>query len=118
MKLSAALRPMKHCEDATAYLLRALGVKFTKLHLQKELVEHPDKKDYDAFGAKYPMTGGLSTQKEELKKMRKWCDTVRITATPTFFVCTDTRLKENSAPVFYLLPEMYTVADLKYFFTV
>lgn len=64
------------------------------------------KKEYDIFAAKYgaytPPSGG---QGEALKQMSDWCVETKIAFTPTFFV--------NG----FQLPEMYSVADLKYFLT-
>jgi uncharacterized membrane protein/thiol-disulfide isomerase/thioredoxin len=60
-------------------------------------------KDYSIFAGKYPMGEELPGQREKIKQMREWCDAVGIAFTPTFYV--------NG----YQLPEMYTVADLKYF---
>lgn len=65
-----------------------------------------DKKDYSVFAAKYPMNGELLKQNDKVEAMRVWCDKVGIEFTPTFFV--------NG----YQLPEIYNVADLKYFLTV
>lgn len=43
MSLSNRLTtPFSHCEDAIAYLLSRLNVKFTRSYLQKVLTEHPD----------------------------------------------------------------------------
>lgn len=66
----------------------------------------PAKKDYDAFAAKYPINGELKRQYEKVEAMRDWCDKVNIAFTPTFFV--------NG----YQLPDLYSVADLKYFLSV
>ncbi|MCH5716249.1 vitamin K epoxide reductase family protein [Niabella hibiscisoli] len=40
--LSLLTQPMDHCEDATARLLKELNIQYTKSHLQKELIEHPN----------------------------------------------------------------------------
>jgi uncharacterized membrane protein/thiol-disulfide isomerase/thioredoxin len=40
--LNDLLYPLSPCEEATAFLLNSLKVKFTKYHLRKELQEHPD----------------------------------------------------------------------------
>jgi uncharacterized membrane protein/uncharacterized protein YeaO (DUF488 family) len=77
-----------------------------------------DKKDYNAFAEKYPLNGELNNQLEHIKKMYEWCDLVQITATPTFFVRMDSKDSTSSQSKFHLLPEIYTVADLKYFFTI
>jgi uncharacterized membrane protein/thiol-disulfide isomerase/thioredoxin len=60
-----------------------------------------DKKDYDAFAAKYPMNGELELQNEKIRNMSDWCVELKIKGTPTFFV--------NGRP----LPSMYDVNDLK-----
>lgn len=63
-------------------------------------------KDYGAFAAKHPMPDELLTQqKNKILTMKKWCDDMEIQFTPTFFV--------NG----YQLPEIYNVAELKYFLT-
>lgn len=62
-----------------------------------------DKKDYDAFAAKYPMNGELKMQNEKINDMREWCKEMEIAFTPTFFI--------NG----YQLPDVYNVGDLKYF---
>lgn len=72
-------------------------------------------KDYNIFAAKYPVNGALEQQADKVNQMREWCDNVKINFTPTFFLCTNSN-EDNAA--FYQLPEMYTIADLKYFFTV
>ncbi|MFT4094202.1 MAG: hypothetical protein QM640_11230 [Niabella sp.] len=71
-------------------------------------------KDYNAFAAKYPVNEKLTQQDEKVNQMREWCDNLKINFTPTFFLCTNNN--EDDA-AFYQLPEMYTIADLKYFFT-
>lgn len=75
-------------------------------------------KDYKAFAEKYHLYTPSSEKFEEaITAMREWCDAVAITATPTFFLCMNTHDKENGLK-FYQLPDLYTVGDLKYFFTV
>lgn len=66
----------------------------------------PDTKDYEAFAAKYPMNGELKQQDNKINAMHEWCNNVEINFTPTFFV--------NG----HQLPEIYSVADLKYFLSV
>jgi uncharacterized membrane protein len=63
-------------------------------------------KDYLQFASKYPLTGKLHLQNEKIKLMRDWCGAAEILFTPTFFI--------NG----FQLPDLYTVADLKYFLTV
>lgn len=59
-------------------------------------------KSYERFAVLYPMDGELLTQNEKLKKMHQWCDAMKITHTPTFFL--------NG----YELPDTYKIEDLKY----
>lgn len=61
-----------------------------------------DKKDYNAFAAKYLLNGELQKQESKLEAMDKWCREVDISFTPTFFI--------NS----HQLPESYKIEDLKY----
>lgn len=61
-----------------------------------------DKKDYEAFAAKYPLNGKLAKQESNLKAMLDWAEKEQITHTPTIFI--------NG----YELPSTYTVEDLKY----
>lgn len=61
-------------------------------------------KDYEAFAAKYAAYCP-SSEGQALKQMSDWCNETRIDFTPTFFV--------NGRQ----LPEMYNIADLKYFLT-
>ncbi|MGN6439877.1 MAG: vitamin K epoxide reductase family protein [Agriterribacter sp.] len=76
-------------------------------------------KDYQAFAEKYHLhTPSNEKFRESVTAMHEWCDAVAITATPTFFVCMNTHEKENGSPKFYRLPDLYNVADLKYFFTI
>ncbi|HEX5155506.1 MAG TPA: vitamin K epoxide reductase family protein [Parafilimonas sp.] len=65
-----------------------------------------DKKDYLAFAAKYPMNGEQKLQDKKIENMRKWCEQVDISFTPTIFF--------NS----YQLPDAYSIGDLKYFLAV
>lgn len=61
-------------------------------------------KDYEVFASKYPMNGELKLQKDKIAAMRKWCDDMKIRATPTLFI----NGKE--------LPDQYSIKDLKNFF--
>ena len=63
----------------------------------------PDKKDYDLFAAKYPMNGELLQQGTKIEAMGKWCNEMKIKATPTIFI--------NG----YQLPDAYSIEDLQYF---
>ena len=77
----------------------------------------PDNKDYETFASKYPMNGELKRQDVKIEAMRNWCDKVKVNFTPTFFVSLSDN--ENGYPSnYYQLPEMYSVGDLKYFFSV
>lgn len=60
-----------------------------------------DKKDYDAFAAKYPLNGELDEQGDKLTAMSKWCNEAGIVATPTIFI--------NGKQ----LPETYQISELK-----
>lgn len=63
----------------------------------------PDKKDYDLFAAKYPMNGELLQQGNKIEAMEKWCNEIKVSATPTIFI--------NG----YQLPDAYSIEDLQYF---
>jgi thiol-disulfide isomerase/thioredoxin len=60
-----------------------------------------DKKDYDTYAQKYPINGELVKQHKKIEAMRQWCDTEKITHTPTLFI------NGNE------LPKEYSVEDLK-----
>jgi uncharacterized membrane protein len=74
-----------------------------------------DKKDYDAFAAKYPMNGELKQQDAKIEAMQDWCDKATIEFTPTFFISINS---DGQAMNFHQLPEIYRVRDLKYFLSV
>ncbi|WP_419701120.1 vitamin K epoxide reductase family protein [Mucilaginibacter sp. NFX135] len=74
-----------------------------------------EKKDYEVFAAKYPMNGELKQQNAKVEAMKNWCDTTGIEFTPTFFVSMPS---ESNETVYYQLPSIYSVVDLKYFFAV
>ncbi|HTN08422.1 vitamin K epoxide reductase family protein [Agriterribacter sp.] len=76
------------------------------------------RKDYKAFAEKYAAHTPSEQMNLKIMAMREWCDRVQITVTPSFFVCMNTHNNEDEGAKFFQLPEMYTVADLKYFFTV
>ncbi len=61
-----------------------------------------EKKDYEAFAAKYPLNGELAKQESNIKAMLDWADKEQIDHTPTIFI--------NG----YELPSTYAVEDLKY----
>jgi len=62
-----------------------------------------NKKDYDQFAKKYPMTVDHEKQADKIEAMFKWCDDMAIIATPTIFI--------NG----YQLPDAYDIEDLQYF---
>jgi len=62
-----------------------------------------DKKDYEQFASKYPMTVDPGKQANKIETMFNWCDDTNITFTPTIFI--------NG----YQLPAAYDIADLQYF---
>jgi thiol-disulfide isomerase/thioredoxin len=62
-----------------------------------------NEKDYETFAGKYKMNGQLAQQGEKIEAMQQWCNTMKVTATPTFFI--------NG----YELPDAYSIEDLEYF---
>lgn len=76
-----------------------------------------EKKDYGQFAGKYPMNGELNRQTTKIAEMKAWCDRTNIEFTPTFFVALAGD-EGNGQATYYQLPEMYSVSDLKYFFSV
>lgn len=67
----------------------------------------PKIQDYNQFARKYPTNEKvLLSQDIKVREMRAWCDAIEIGFTPTFFI--------NG----YQLPDMYSVADLRYFLSV
>lgn len=62
-----------------------------------------DKKDYDAFAAKYPMSGEIKQQNSKVKAMDNWCKAMEIMFTPTLFIKG------------FKLPDAYSIEDLTYF---
>lgn len=76
-----------------------------------------EKKEYEQFAGKYPMNGELNLQSTKIEAMKEWCAKVKIEFTPTFFVALAG--DDNNCKVkYYQLPDMYSVTDLKYFFSV
>jgi uncharacterized membrane protein len=65
-----------------------------------------ENKDYPVFANRYSNVPVYEKQQKAIKKMSDWCNDMKITATPTFFV--------NG----YQLPSIYSARDLKYFLTV
>jgi len=76
----------------------------------------PDTKDYEAFSAKYPMNGELQQQNAKIEAMKDWCDKIGIIFTPTFFISIPGN--NGHTTQYFKLPEIYSVDDLKYFFSV
>jgi uncharacterized membrane protein/protein-disulfide isomerase len=74
-----------------------------------------ENKNYETFAAKYPMNGELKKQEPKIDNMRNWCIKTGIPYTPTFFISIP---GVDGAIRYYQMPEMYSVADLKYFFSV
>ncbi|MDP1810801.1 MAG: vitamin K epoxide reductase family protein [Sediminibacterium sp.] len=62
-----------------------------------------EKKNYDDYTLKYPISGELTDQNNKVSDMQKWCDTMNIRGTPTIFF--------NG----FQLPEAYRIEDLTYF---
>ncbi|WP_447641156.1 MULTISPECIES: vitamin K epoxide reductase family protein [Chitinophagaceae] len=92
--------PVKH--------LLAIAAKNNEQETKKALNDWylADKKDYETFAVKYPMSDDLKLQSEKVKAMSEWVNITEIAFTPTFFI--------NG----YQLPEQYSVADLKYFLSI
>ncbi|MCH5716250.1 hypothetical protein [Niabella hibiscisoli] len=74
-----------------------------------------EQKHYETFAAKYPIDNELYMQEDKISKMREWCEKAEIKFTPTFFISIN---NSSSTPKFFQLPEIYSVADLKYFFSI
>ncbi len=88
-------KPVKH--------LLAVAAKENKQLTEQALDDWylPEKKDYDAFAAKYPMNGEFQEQVGKLDMMKAWCEEAEITFTPTIFI--------NGRR----LPETYSIDELK-----
>lgn len=101
--------PVKH--------LLAIEEKYNEVVLKQALDDWylAENKNYDTFAAKYPMLSELEKQELKIEKMKNWCDDASIISTPTFFVSIS---DEKDEPSYYQLPEIYNVADLKYFFSI
>ena len=61
-------------------------------------------KNYEKFALQFPTDNELLKYNEKIFEMRKWCDDMKIRATPTIFI--------NG----HELPESYRIAELKNFF--
>jgi Protein-disulfide isomerase len=59
-------------------------------------------RDYTAFSNKYPMDGELKKQRYKIEDMHRWCQQMKITVTPTFFI--------NG----FQLPDSYRIEELKH----
>lgn len=84
----------------------------------KQALDHwylAENKNYEAFAVRYPMNGRLEKQEAKIESMKIWCDKIGISFTPTFFVSMP---NDDGSTRYYQLPQLYTVADLKYFFSV
>ena len=77
-----------------------------------------EKKDYEAFAAKYPMNGELQMQDAKVDAMRDWCDKTVIFFTPTFFISLPSFSSETNERKFHELPPLYRTSELKYFLSV
>lgn len=62
-----------------------------------------EKKEYDVFAAKYPVTTPLEQQEKKVEQMSVWCTKEKIMATPTIFI--------NGNQI----PDAYSIRDLQYF---
>ncbi|PSL04471.1 cysteine peptidase family C39 domain-containing protein [Cecembia rubra] len=95
-------------EDAIRYKtishIMAVAAQASQEEIQKALDDWylPEKKEYEAFAAKYPMNRELKAQEAHIQDMLNWCEQENINYTPTIFI--------NG----YELPKAYTVEDLKY----
>jgi len=61
------------------------------------------------------MNGELKQQNAKIEAMKDWCDTAGIEFTPTFFISMP---NDGDETTYYQLPSIYSVTDLKYFFSV
>jgi uncharacterized membrane protein len=59
-------------------------------------------KNYSQFALRYPIETDLKLQSFKMEAMYEWCRQMNIISTPTLFL--------NG----YLMPELYTISDLKY----
>lgn len=62
-------------------------------------------KDYKSFAIKYPLNKELEIQNEKIRKMREWCENVKINYTPTIFIDG------------FELPRQYRLSEINYFIT-
>jgi len=101
--------PVKH--------LLAIAEKYEETTLKQALDDWylAKNKNYPDFAAKYPMNGELKRQDAKLDVMKEWCTKTDVEYTPTFFVSMPT---EDGLTGYFQLPKVYSVKDLKYFFSV
>lgn len=93
-----AIKPTRH--------LMAMATKGNSEEMIKQSLDDwylPETKNYERFAAKYPMNGELLQQGNKIEAMYKWCDEMKVSATPTIFI--------NG----YQLPDAYSIEDLQYF---
>lgn len=88
---------------ATAHLLTIAKDKPKQIRHALDDWYLSEKKNYDDFALKYPISGELTDQNNKVSDMQKWCDTMNIRGTPTIFF--------NG----FQLPEAYGIEDLPYF---
>lgn len=102
--------PVKH--------LLAIAEKYDEDVIKRALDDwySAEMKDYEIFAAKYPLNEELQQQISKIETMKIWSDEIKIDFTPTFFVSIQNSKGQQSQ--YYQLPEIYNVADLKYFFAV
>ena len=74
-----------------------------------------EKKDYEIFAQKHPIKARIKDQDNKIAAMNDWCNKTGIKFTPTFFI---SMANSESEANYYQLPEMYSVVDLQYFFSV
>jgi uncharacterized membrane protein len=102
---TASNDPQTYLYKPVSHLLALQEKNNTRTFIQKALDDwyFQKKKDYSVFANKYPLNGELAVQGEKIEKMDRWCTSMNIQFTPTFFI--------NG----YQLPESYSIYDLKYF---
>lgn len=115
-----ATEDKKDIKRAPAMHLMSIAEKNSEATIKQALNAwyNTPKKDYKIFAEKYAAYLPSEEMNQPIRAMHKWCDTVKISATPTFFVCMNRLHRENGTPKFYQLPDMYNITDLKYIFTV
>ena len=88
----------------TVKLLMALAEEGNAQRMQEALNDwySADKKDYRNFVEKYSLGEALKHQGNKLNLMKRWCDDMSITFTPTIFFDG------------YQLPSVYAIQDIKH----